>query len=179
MPPMPSFERVSAQTMFEGRIFKVVRARFRHADGEEVERDNVEHGGAVGIVVHDEESLWLVRQPREGIMRDDVLEIPAGRLDVEGEPPEEAARRELAEELGLAADHWRHVKTYYTSAGFTNEEVHLYVATGLREVQRPETEEDERIEVVRWPLADLDGAIDACVDAKTLIGLLLLRRERG
>jgi 8-oxo-dGTP pyrophosphatase MutT (NUDIX family) len=176
---MPSFERISAQTVFEGRIFRVVRACFRHADGEEVERENVEHGGAVGIVVHDDEHLWLVRQPREGIMRDDVLEIPAGRLDVEGEPPAAAARRELAEELGLAADHWSHTTTYYTSAGFTNEEVHLYLATGLREVRKPETEEDERIEIVRWPLADLDGAIDACVDAKTLIGLLLLRRARG
>jgi 8-oxo-dGTP pyrophosphatase MutT (NUDIX family) len=176
---MPSFERISAETVFEGRIFRVVRARFRHADGEEVERENVEHGGAVGIVVHDDEHLYLVRQPREAIMRDDVLEIPAGRLDVEGEAPEEAARRELAEELGLAADHWAHMKTYYSSAGFTNEGLHLYLATGLRQVEQPETGEDERIEIVRWPLADLDGAIDACADAKTLIGLLLLRRWRG
>ena len=175
---MPSFERIGAETVYDGRIFEVVKARFRHADGEVVERDNVEHGGAVGIVAHDDEHLWLVRQPREAIMRDDVLEIPAGRLDVPGEPPEEAARRELAEELGLAAENWSHTMTYYTSAGFTNEEVHLYLATGLHRVQKPETEEDERIEIVRWPLADLDGAIDACVDAKTLIALLLLRRAR-
>ena len=176
---MPSFERISAETVFAGRIFRVLRARFRHADGEEVERENVEHGGAVGIVVHDDEHLYLVRQPREAIMRDDVLELPAGRLDVDGEAPEEAARRELAEELGLAAEHWSHMITYYSSAGFTNEELHLYLATGLRQVRKPATEEDERIELVRWPLADLDGAIDACVDAKTLIGLLLLRRARG
>jgi 8-oxo-dGTP pyrophosphatase MutT (NUDIX family) len=174
-----SFQRISSETVFEGRIFRVVRARFRHADGEEVERENVEHGGAVGIVVHDDEHLYLVRQPREAIMRDDVLEIPAGRLDVEGEAPEAAARRELAEELGLAAEHWTHLTTYYSSAGFTNEELHLYLATGLRQVQQPDVEEDERIEIVRWPLADLDGAIDACVDAKTLIGLLLLRRRRS
>ncbi|MEA2178064.1 MAG: 8-oxo-dGDP phosphatase [Solirubrobacteraceae bacterium] len=176
---MPSFELIDKETVFEGRIFDVVRARYRHADGEVVERENVEHGGAVGIVVHDDEDVWLVRQPREGIMRDDVLEIPAGRLDVEGEAPEDAAKRELAEELGLAADHWTHTKTYYTSAGFTNEQIHLYVATGLRQVAKPETEEDERIEIVKWPLADLDGAIDANIDAKTLIGLLLLRRDRG
>jgi 8-oxo-dGTP pyrophosphatase MutT (NUDIX family) len=175
---MPSFERIDAETVYEGRIFDVVKARFRHADGDEVEREAVEHGGAVGIVVHDDEDLWLVRQPREAIMRDDVLEIPAGRLDVGGEAPEDAAKRELAEELGLEADEWSHMTTYYTSAGFTNEEVHVYLATGLRQVEKPETDEDERIEVVRWPLADLDGAIDACVDAKTLIGLLLLRRTR-
>jgi 8-oxo-dGTP pyrophosphatase MutT (NUDIX family) len=175
---MPSFERIDSETVYEGRIFDVVRARFRHADGEVVERDNVEHGGAVGIVVHDDQDLWLVRQPREGIMRDDVLEIPAGRLDVDGEAPEDAARRELAEELGLAADHWTHTTTYFTSAGFTNEEIHLYLATGLHEVDKPAVGEDERIEIVKWPLADLDGAIDACIDAKTLIGLLLLRRSR-
>lgn len=173
---MPSFERIDAQTVYAGRIFDVVKAHFRHADGEVAERENVEHGGAVGIVAHDERDLWLVRQPREAIMRDDVLEIPAGRLDVEGEAPEDAAQRELAEELGLAAGAWSHMLTYYTSAGFTNEEVHLYRATDLRRVERPPVEEDERIEVVRWPLADLDGAIDACVDAKTLIGLLLLQR---
>jgi 8-oxo-dGTP pyrophosphatase MutT (NUDIX family) len=107
-----------------------------------------------------------------------VLEIPAGRLDVDGEAPEDAARRELAEELGLAADHWTHTTTYFTSAGFTNEEIHLYLATGLHEVDKPAVGEDERIEIVKWPLADLDGAIDACIDAKTLIGLLLLRRSR-
>src|SRR3712207_4730654 len=176
---MPSFDRIAADTVFDGRIFRVVRARFRYDDGEEVERENVVHGGAVGVIVHDDEHLYLVRQPREAIRRDDVLEIPAGRLDVEGEAPEEAARRELAEELGLAADEWRHLTTYFSSAGFTNEELHLYVATGLRRVDKPATEEDERIELVKWPLADLDGAIDACVDAKTLIGLLLLRRERS
>ena len=176
---MPSFERIGSETVYEGRIFDVVHARFRHVDGEEVQRENVEHGGAVGIVVHDAEHLWLVRQPREAIMRDDLLEIPAGRLDVEGEPPEEAARRELAEELGLAAEHWTHTTTYYTSAGFTNERVHLYLATGLTQVQKPQAEENERIDIVHWPLADLDGAIDACEDAKTLIGLLLLRRARS
>jgi 8-oxo-dGTP pyrophosphatase MutT (NUDIX family) len=176
---VPSFERISTEIVFDGRIFRVLRARFRHADGEEVERENVEHDGAVGIVVHDDEHLYLVRQPREAIMRDDVLEIPAGRHAGDGEPPEEAARRELAEELGLAADHWTHLTTYYSSAGFTNEELHLYLATGLTRVQQPDVEEDERIQIVRWPLADLDGAIDACVDAKTLIGLLLLRRQRA
>jgi ADP-ribose pyrophosphatase len=112
-------------------------------------------------------------------MRDDVLEIPAGRLDVEGEAPEDAARRELAEELGFAAGRWSHMKTYYTSAGFTNEEVHLFLATGLRQVDKPEVDEEERIEIVTWPLADLDGAIEACVDAKTLIALLLLRQSRS
>ena len=175
---MPSFERIDGETVYEGRIFDVVKARFRHADGEVVERENVEHGGAVGIVVTTTSTLWLVRQPREGIMRDDVLEIPAGRLDVEGEAPEDAARRELAEELGLAAervvahDDLLHERRVHERGGPP-----LPRDGPAAGRASPTTDEDERIEVVRWPLADLDGAIDACVDAKTLIGLLLLRRR--
>ena len=150
---MPSFERIDSETVYEGRIFDVVKARFRHADGDEVERDFVEHGGAVGDR-RPRRRAPLARAPaaRGDHARATILEIPAGRLDVEGEAPEDAAKRELAEELGLAADGWSHMTTYYTSAGFTNEEVHVYLATGLREVEQPETDEDERIEVVRWPL---------------------------
>jgi ADP-ribose pyrophosphatase len=133
----------------------------------------------VGVVAYDDEHLYLVRQPREAIDRSDVLEIPAGRLDVEGEEPLATAQRELAEEIGLAADSWQHATTYFSSAGFTDEEVHVFLATDLRRVDRPETEEEERIELVRWPLAELDAAIDATVDAKTLIGLLWLRRARA
>src|SRR3954467_8730551 len=144
---MPSFERIDAETVYEGRIFDVVKARFRHADGEEVEREHVEHGGAVGIVTHDEEDLWLVRQPREAIMRDDVLEIPAGRLDVEGEAPEDAAKRELAGGVCPEAHAGAPIPPYHPSPAFTNEEVHVDHATGLRQVEKPETDEDERIEV--------------------------------
>lgn len=172
------FERLTGETVFRGRIFDVVRERFQFEDGEVVERENVVHGGAVAVVVYDEDTLYLVRQPREIVGRSDILEICAGRLDQPGEAPLECAKRELAEELGLAADGWEHATTYFTSVGFSNEELHVFFATGLTEVERPETEEDERIEVVRWPLDELDAAIDATTDAKTLIGLLLFRRAR-
>jgi ADP-ribose pyrophosphatase len=175
----PGFEAIERETLFEGKIFSVERGRFRHADGDEVTREKVHHDGAVGVVAYDDEDLYLVRQPREAIDRSDVLEIPAGRLDVEGEEPLATAQRELAEEIGLAADSWQHATSYFSSAGFTDEEVHVFLATDLRRVDRPETEEEERIELVRWPLAELDAAIDATVDAKTLIGLLWLRRARA
>ena len=175
----PGFEDIDRETLFEGKIFSVERGRFRHADGDEVTREKVHHDGAVGVVAYDDEHLYLVRQPREAIDRSDVLEIPAGRLDVEGEEPLATAQRELAEEIGLAADSWQHATTYFSSSGFTDEEVHVFLATDLRRVERPETEEEERIELVRWPLAELDAAIDATVDAKTLIGLLWLRRARA
>lgn len=165
-------------TVFTGEIFSVRRGRYRRADGEEVTREVVVHGGAVAVVAYDETSVYLVRQPREAIERSDVLELPAGRLDVEGEAPLRTAQRELAEEIGMAANSWAHATTYFTSTGFTNEEVSIFLATDLREVVVPDNAPDEGIEVVRWPLVELDAAIDASLDAKTLIGLLWLRRAR-
>ena len=82
----------------------------------------VGHPGAVGILAYDDERVWLVRQPREAVGDPALLEIPAGKLDDEGETPEQTARRELAEEVGVAADDWRPLKRFHTSPGFTDEE---------------------------------------------------------
>jgi ADP-ribose pyrophosphatase len=168
------FERTDDRTVFEGGFIEVHEGTFRHDDGEEVTRQWVKHPGAVGIVAHDGDKLWLVRQPREATGDPDLLELPAGKLDEEGETPLECARRELAEEIGKAADHWEHLTTYYTSAGFTDEECHIFLATGLRDDPGHEIE-GERIDVETHPLPDLDATIAACRDAKTLIGLLMLR----
>jgi 8-oxo-dGTP pyrophosphatase MutT (NUDIX family) len=171
------FDRIASETVYDGRIATVRRDRFRYDDGEEAEREIVAHPGAVGIVAHDGESVFLVRQPREAIDTPDLLEIPAGKLDVEGEQPLENARRELAEEIGKGSDHWIHLKTYWSSAGWTNEQVHVYLAEQVHDVPQQDSGEDERIEVVTWPLSDLDGLIDVLVDAKSLIGVLELRRR--
>jgi 8-oxo-dGTP pyrophosphatase MutT (NUDIX family) len=168
------FERLDERTVFAGAIFDVHEGTFRHQDGEEVTRQWVAHPGAVGIVAHDGERVWLVRQPREATGVPDLLEVPAGKLDEEDETPLECAQRELAEEIGKAAEHWEHLTTFFTSVGFTDEQVHVYLATGLSD--RPgQTIEDERIDIEPVPLAELDATIAACRDSKTLIGLLLLR----
>jgi ADP-ribose pyrophosphatase len=105
--------------------------------------------------------------------------LPAGRLDQDGETPLESAQRELAEEIGLQAARWTFLKAYRSSVGFTDEIVHLFLAEDLSEATGDhDSGEDERIEIVRWPLSDLAGAIDAVSDSKTLIGLLLLERLR-
>jgi 8-oxo-dGTP pyrophosphatase MutT (NUDIX family) len=171
-----SFTALGGETVYDGRIVDVRIERFRHADGEEVSREVVRHQGAVAIVVHDEQEVWLVRQPREAVGEQALLEIPAGRLDVAGEEPLAAAQRELAEEIGLGARSWEPILTYYAGAGITDEQVRLYHATDLYE-SHAESEENERIELVRWPLAELDEAIAECSDAKTLIGLLWLARR--
>lgn len=173
-----SFEPTGGETVYHGKLVDVRIERYRHADGGEVQREVVRHRGAVAIVAYDEQQVWLVRQPREAVGEPGLLEIPAGRLDVEGEQPLAAARRELAEEIGRGADSWELVFDYYVSAGITDERVYLYAATDLHGAQA-HSEEEERIEIVGWSLQDLDGALERCRDAKTLIGLQWLARRLG
>ena len=170
------FERTSTETVYEGSFFTVRHDTFRHEDGEEAHRELVHHTGAVGVVALGEEGLWFVRQPREAIGLPDLLEIPAGKLDVEGEDPLETAKRELAEEIGKQADHWEPLGSFYTSPGFTDEEVHLFLATGLSDVdERPEVHENERIDVEVRPVADIDAILEETKDSKTLIALAKVR----
>ena len=173
-PTPASFALLDEETLHTGHILTVKHARFRYADGGVVERDVIRHGGAVAVVALEDDHVILVRQPREATGIADLLELPAGRLDRDGEPPEETAARELAEEVGRAPGRLEHLTTFFTSAGFTDERLHLYLAEDLRPAEA-ESGEDERITIVRWPLADLDGALAACEDAKTLIGLLMLK----
>jgi len=171
-----AFELVGGETVYAGQLIDVRIERFRHLDGAVESREIVRHQGAVGVLAYDERELWLVRQPREAVGEPDLLEIPAGRLDVEGEEPLQAARRELAEEIGRGADSWEPILSYYSSAGFSDERVHLFAATELHPASA-ESEESERIEIVRWPLSELDKAIAECADAKTLIALMWLDRR--
>jgi 8-oxo-dGTP pyrophosphatase MutT (NUDIX family) len=170
------FERIASETRYEGKIFSVVEETFRHEDGEDSTREIVRHQGAVGVVAHDGERIYLVRQPREAIGVPDLLEIPAGKLDVDGEEPLDAAKRELGEEIGKAAEHWELLHSLYTSAGFTDEQCLVYLATGLSDAEA-EQDEHERIDIETRPLSELDALIDEVRDAKTLIGLLELRRR--
>ena len=171
------FEPLGGRTVYEGRIIDLRIERFRFPDGEEVEREIIHHQGAVGVLALDDDDLFLIRQPREAIGDPDFLEIPAGRLDVEGEAPLDAAKRELAEEIGKAAASWEPITEYVSSVGIMDEVVHLFHATDLSDAQA-DAEHNERIEIVRWPLSDLEGAIDATRDAKTLIALLWLKASR-
>ena len=168
-----AFERVGSETVFEGRIATVRVDRFRYEDGEEAEREIVAHPGAVGVVAHDGERLFLVRQPREAVDEQSLLEVPAGKLD-SGQDVLDTAKRELAEEIGKGARSWEHLSSFYSSPGFAAEEIHVYLATDLYD-ESADAEEEERIEVVEVPLERLDEVIAECRDAKSLVGLLWLR----
>jgi 8-oxo-dGTP pyrophosphatase MutT (NUDIX family) len=167
-------ERIGGEVVWEGRIGRVRVDRFRYDDGSEAEREIVEHPGAVGVVAHDGQTLYLVRQPREPVNDPALLELPAGKLDEDGEAPLDTAKRELAEEIGKGARSWQHITSFFTSPGFTDEECHLFIATNLYD-EDADADENERIEIVEVPLSDLDSVIRDCRDSKTLVGLLWLR----
>ena len=171
-----AFERIASETVYRGKIATVYKDKVRYDDdGEVAEREYVGHPGSVAMVAHDGELVYLVAQPREPVNEQQVLELPAGKLDVEGEDPLACAKRELAEEIGKSARDWELLKgPYYASVGFTNEKIWIYLATGLEDAEA-EADENERIEIETVPLADLDALIERVVDAKTLIGLMLLR----
>lgn len=139
-------------------------------------REIVEHPGAVAVVAVDrEDRVVLVRQLREPARRV-LLELPAGGLEP-GEEPLASAQRELREETGLHGGDWRTLAAFWTTPGFCNERIHLFAATGLEEGDA-EQNADEAIELVRWPVAEIDGRLDELEDAKTLAGLLLYLRGR-
>jgi ADP-ribose pyrophosphatase len=139
-------------------------------------REIVEHPGSVAILAVDaQERVILVRQLREPA-RKQLLELPAGGLEP-GEEPLASARRELREETGLHSGDWHEAAAFWTSPGFCNEHMHLFVATGVQEGDA-EVDADEQIEIVRWSTAEVVARLGEIEDAKTLAGLLLYLRDR-
>jgi len=166
-----AFEKVGSEVVYAGRIGTVRVERFRHDDGEVVEREVIEHPGAAVMLPLDGDRIWLVRQPRE-VVGEELVELPAGKLN--GGEVLDTAKRELREEIGKSAARWQHLTTFYASPGFTNEEIHAFLATDLSD-DPLDAEEDERIEVVSEPLDRLDDVIRSCKDAKSLVTLLWFR----
>jgi len=151
-------EIVSTETPFEGKIWNVRRDVFRY-NGDEITREYVDHTGAVAVLVMDEhDRVLLIRQYRHPVRSRD-WEIPAGLLDMDGEPPFEAAQRELAEEADLKADRWDVLADFMNSPGGSNEMIRIYLARGVSEVPAFERTDEEADIEVRW--VPLDTAVDA------------------
>jgi ADP-ribose pyrophosphatase len=143
---------------YRGRRISVRLDEVERADGHRTTREIVEHPGAVAIVAWDGSRVAMVRQWRHAAGRT-LLEIPAGTLEPD-EPPAETARRELAEEVGLAAGTFVAGPRFYTAPGFCDELLHLFLATDLHSTAA-EPDADEQLEA-SW--LTLDEALDACDD---------------
>ena len=164
-----SLEPDSAERVWEGRLLSMTVERWG-----ENEREIVEHPGAVAVVaVDDEGCVALVRQLREAT-RERLLELPAGTAEP-GEKPLETAQRELKEECGLSGGEWRELAAFWTTPGFCRERMHLFTAQGV-EHGEASPEPDERLELVRWPISEIEARLHEIEDAKTLAGLLLYLR---
>lgn len=128
----------SSESIFEGNVLSMTREQVRTPSGELLDREVVGHPGAVAVLALDaDENVVLLRQYRHPVGHE-LVEIPAGLLDVTGEDPEHAARRELAEETGLAASDWYVLADIATSPGGNREVVRIYLARGLAHADRPE-----------------------------------------
>jgi 8-oxo-dGDP phosphatase len=183
-PASGEYELLKSETVYEGHVITLVNDTVRMPDGGSSEREVVRHPGAVAVVaLGDGGDVVLLRQYRHPV-GGYLWELPAGLRDADGEPPLETAKRELAEEVQLAAERWSLLTTSYSTPGFCDEMVLVYLAEGLSEVDRPEgfTAEHEELDmqIERVPLAEAvrrvyDGDIR---NAAAVIGLLAAAQQR-
>lgn len=177
----PGFAKLGEEELVAAKVFRVVRSTFRGPDGATFDRHIVHHPGAVAVVpLHDDGTVTLVRQFRPALEQE-LLELPAGIRDVDGEAEERTAARELAEEAGLAAGRVEHLTTFHNAPGMSDETVAVFLARDLTDVDHDrQSEEEHAMTVERIPLDDaLAMAADGrLTDAKTIIGLTLTARRR-
>ena len=180
---MTAFRKLAERQIWQGHVIELATGRFASPDGHEFERELVHHPGAVSVVpvLEGAGTVLLLRQYRAAVDAE-LLEIPAGKVDVEGEDPEVTARRELEEEVGMRAGRLDKLAEFFNSPGFCDEHSIVYLG---RELERCQTslqgveEEHMTVEEVgldRIPALIADAQI---VDAKTIIGLCLAREALG
>lgn len=174
------FRRLGEDERYRGPLIALATATFLDPDGDRFERDVVHHPGAVSVVpLRDDGRVVLVRQYRAPLDRD-LLEIPAGKRDVDGEPPEDTARRELAEEVGMRAGRLELLAEFFNSPGFCDEHSYVFLARDLTPCD-PDAQgvEERHMTVEDVALGDALALITRgeIVDAKTIIGLCLARER--
>jgi len=169
---------VTTRSVYKGKVLSLEVADVIEPGGARARREVVRHSGSVAVLARRGDGMViLVRQYRFPV--DDALwELPAGRLDPD-ETPEQAAQRELQEEVGYRARDLRKVAFFYTTPGFCDEAMHVFRATSL-EPSSAKGDEDERIEVRAFPLAELEAMIERgeIREGKTLVAILLELRAQ-
>lgn len=165
-------KRIASKQLFSGRMLKLRQDEVELPNGTHAQREIIEHPGAVAIVPLLNQQVVLVRQYRYATEKI-LLEIPAGKLNP-NENPDECAVRELEEETGYKAKTLRKLSSVYTTPGFTNEVIHIYLAQDLIETC-PKPDEDEFIDREIYTYSQLSKLVNTgeIIDAKTLLGLFL------
>jgi len=169
---------LATREIYSGRVIKVRVDTVSLPDGNQSFREVVEHAGAVAVVaLDDENNIVLVRQYRKPLDRV-LIEIPAGTMEKD-EDPLLCAQRELEEETGYLAAHWQRILSYYSAPGFTDEHLHIYLATGLSQ-GKTNPDPDEFMELVHIPLPEAYGLIFSgqIADGKSIIGIQYVMGNR-
>jgi len=169
---------LATREIYSGRVIKVRVDTVSLPDGNQSFREVVEHAGAVAVVaLDDENNIVLVRQYRKPLDRV-LIEIPAGTMEKD-EAPLLCAQRELEEETGYLAAHWQKILSYYSAPGFTDEHLHIYLATGLSQ-GKTNPDPDEFMELVHVPLPEAYGLIFSgqIADGKSIIGIQYVMGNR-
>jgi ADP-ribose pyrophosphatase len=177
------FRKTGERPLYRGGLVSLARGEFSAPDGSAFERDVVHHPGAVSAVplLEDTGEVIMVRQYRAAVDAA-LLEIPAGKRDVAGEPPEQTARRELVEEIGMEAGRLEWLGEFYNSPGFSDEYSYLYLALELeptRSALQGVEEQHMSIERIRLDRAPELIRRRQIVDAKSIIGLMLALHARS
>jgi ADP-ribose pyrophosphatase len=178
---LSTFRKRAERPVHRGSLISVAVGTFVGPDGEEFERDLVHHPGAVSVVpvTGEGDTVILVRQYRAAIDRD-LLEIPAGKRDVEGEAPDVTARRELEEEVGMRAGRLEKLAEFFNSPGFCDEHSWVYLALDLEPCKsQAASVEEQHMTIEHVALDDVPRLIaeGEITDAKTIIGLCLARER--
>ena len=164
------YEVVSSDLVYRGRVWDVRSDTVRYGDGEIV-RDYVAHTGAVAIVALDDEGRMLLIQQYRHPIRTRDWEIPAGLLDVAGEPPAETAKRELAEEADLVAADWEPLVTFHSSPGGNDEVLHVFLARGLSDAPQVHARAEEESDI-RLAWVPVDDVITGILEGRLRNGPL-------
>lgn len=168
-------EKISSQTIYEGKIFNVLKDTVRLENNTEAIREYLTHPGGVCVAaITDNNEILLVRQYRYAQQRI-MLEIPAGKLDI-GEDHFECGKRELLEETGYAAKDYRYLGEFFPTPAYVTEITHMYFAKNL-ELKSQKLDEDEFLDVVKIPIDDAVNMImkNEIKDGKTQTAVLLAK----
>ncbi len=172
---------LSTQQIFSGKVISLQVDDVELPNGKQAKRELVKHPGAVAIIaMTNENKLVLVEQFRKALERT-IVEIPAGKLE-RGEDPAQCAMRELEEETGYQCETLELVGSFYTSPGFADEIVHVYLAKGLSKKENAAgLDEDEFVELLEWTLEEAVHAIEEkrIYDAKTVFALQYLKLQEA